>query len=76
MFKNYFIVALRNIKRSKVFSIINICGLAIGLAVSSMILMYVVNELTYDRFHENQENIYRRNCYPLEAQGNKTLQVL
>ena len=70
MFKNYFIVALRNIKRSKVFSIINICGLAIGLAVSSMILMYVVNELTYDRFHENQENIYRVTAI-LEAQGNK-----
>ncbi len=69
MFKNYLIVALRNIKRNNIFSIINICGLAIGLAISSMILMYVVNELTYDRFHENQENIYRVTSI-LEAQGN------
>lgn len=70
MFKNYLIVALRNIKRNKIFSIINISGLAIGLAISSMILMYVINELTYDRFHENHENIYRVTSI-LEAQGNK-----
>ncbi|MBN2018406.1 MAG: ABC transporter permease [Candidatus Cloacimonetes bacterium] len=70
MLKNYFIVAIRNLKRSKIFSFINITGLALGLAISSMILMYVVNELTYDRFNENYENIYRVTM-DLEAMGNK-----
>lgn len=70
MFKNYVIIAFRNIKRNKIFSFINITGLALGLAISSMILMYVVNELTYDRFHENHENIYRVTM-DLEAMGNK-----
>ena len=70
MLKNYLIVAIRNLKRSKIFSFINITGLALGLAISSMILMYVVNELTYDRFHENYENIYRVTM-DLEAMGNK-----
>lgn len=59
MFRNYIIVTLRNLWRHKGYSLINIFGLAIGLASSIFILLYVVNELTYDRFHENADRIYR-----------------
>ena len=59
MFRNYLIVALRNIKRSKGFSFINIAGLAIGLAVFALIGLYIQFELSYDRFHENIDRMYR-----------------
>ena len=59
MFKNYFIVAFRNIKRNKIFSIINISGLAIGLAAFWMISLYVANEMSYDNYHVNANRIFR-----------------
>ena len=59
MFKNYIKVALRNILKTKFFSLINIAGLAIGMAVTLMILMYVTNELSYENFHKNRKQIYR-----------------
>lgn len=59
MLKNYLKVALRNLSRTKVFSLINITGLAIGMAGTLMILMYVTNELSYENFHKNRKQIYR-----------------
>ncbi len=59
MIKNYFIVAFRNLKRNKLFSIINIGGLSIGLAAFWMITLYVANEMSYDKFHVNAGRIYR-----------------
>src|SRR5215472_6686871 len=59
MLKNYLKVALRNIFRRKAYSIINISGLAIGMASSILILLWVQNELSYDRFHTNAGDIYR-----------------
>ena len=59
MFKNYVITAYRNILRNKYFSTINILGLAIGMAVCIMIAQYIVYEISYDRFHQNYEHIYR-----------------
>jgi putative ABC transport system permease protein len=59
MFKNYFRVAFRNLQRNKGFSVINIAGLAIGLATCLLIMVYVLDELSYDRFNENAERIYR-----------------
>jgi putative ABC transport system permease protein len=56
---NYFKTAFRKIKRQKVFSVINIAGLAVGLACCAVIILYVVNELTYDTFHEDHDRIYR-----------------
>jgi len=58
MFKNHFKIALRNMKRQKVFSFINISGLAIGMACVILIMLWVQDELSYDDFHENAENIY------------------
>ena len=59
MLQNYIVVALRNLWRHRGYSLINVFGLAIGLASSIFILLYVVNELTYDRFHEKSDQIYR-----------------
>lgn len=59
MFKNYLKIAFRNIVRHKAFAAINIAGLAIGMACSIFILLWVQNELSYDRFHKNADNIYR-----------------
>ena len=59
MFKNYLIVAVRNIRRHKVHSIINIAGLSVGMACTILILLWVQHELSFDRYHEKAERIYR-----------------
>jgi putative ABC transport system permease protein len=59
MFKNYFKVAYRSILRQKIYSLINILGLAIGLASSILITMFIVHELSYDHFHSKSSQIYR-----------------
>ena len=59
MFKNYLKIAFRIIKRHKGYSFINIAGLAIGLACCLFILIWVLDELSYDKFHENAPYLYR-----------------
>ena len=59
MIKNYVITALRNIVRFKLHSVINIGGLAFGVSIFTLIMMYVVNELSYDKYHENFDKIYQ-----------------
>jgi ABC-type antimicrobial peptide transport system permease subunit len=59
MLRNYFKIALRNILRHKAYSAINISGLAIGMASSILILLWVQNELSFDKFHTNADQIYR-----------------
>ncbi|NII26503.1 FtsX-like permease family protein [Pseudoflavitalea sp. X16] len=59
MFKNYFKIALRNIVRHKIYSSLNIAGLAIGMACCILILLWVQHELSYDRFHANANQLYR-----------------
>jgi putative ABC transport system permease protein len=59
MFRNYLIIAWRNIKRHKAYSAINIFGLAIGIAACLLILQYVSFELSYENFHVNKDRIYR-----------------
>jgi ABC-type antimicrobial peptide transport system permease subunit len=58
MLKNYFKIALRNLLRNKGFSAINILGLAIGMASAMLILFWMYNEISYDRFHANGPNLY------------------
>jgi putative ABC transport system permease protein len=62
MLKNFFKIALRNIVRHKAYSMINISGLAVGMACSILILLWVQNELSYDRFHKNASRICRLVC--------------
>lgn len=59
MLKNYLKIALRNIKRHKGYSFINITGLAIGMACCLFITIWVLDELSYDKFHENAATLYR-----------------
>lgn len=59
MFRNYLTIALRNIRRSKIYSFINIFGLSIGLACAMLIILYVKDEVSFDRFHKNVNHIYR-----------------
>ena len=58
MFSNYFKVALRNLWRSKGFSALNITGLAVGMASAILICLWIYNEVSYDRFHKNGDNLY------------------
>ena len=59
MIKNYFKIAWRNLLKNKTFSLINIAGLSIGLACTMLILLYVKDEISFDKFHKNVNNIYR-----------------
>jgi putative ABC transport system permease protein len=59
MFRNYFKTAFRNLARNKVYSFINIAGLGMGLACAMLIMLYVKDEVSFDRFHKNANNIYR-----------------
>src|ERR1700710_626482 len=70
MIKNYFKTAWRNLVKNKFYSAINITGLTVGLTVGLLILLWINDELSYDRFHTKADNIYR-----VEAQmgrGTKT----
>ncbi|HZY79777.1 MAG TPA: hypothetical protein VFE50_09650 [Cyclobacteriaceae bacterium] len=59
MFQNYLLVTIRNIRSNKIFSLINIAGLAIGLSACFMIWQYVRFETSYDNFHVNKDKLYR-----------------
>jgi len=59
MFRNYLIIAWRNLKKNRVFSFINILGLSVGMAACLLILQYVSHELSYDDFHAKSDRIYR-----------------
>ena len=59
MLRNYITIAWRNILNNKVYSAINILGLAAGMAVALMIGLWVVNEYSYDRFLSNYEQLYQ-----------------
>ena len=59
MFRNYLLIALRNFKRQKLFSLLNIFGLALGLSSAILIFLYVSDELSYDVMHPDYKNTYR-----------------
>jgi len=59
MIKNYFKIAWRNLVKNKVFSFINILGLTIGITSCMLITLYIINELSYDRYQANGKDIYQ-----------------
>ncbi len=63
MLKNFFLITLRNTIRDKAYFILNVLGLSLGIAGSILILLYVQNEISYDKFHSKADRIYRINCY-------------
>ncbi|GGM79214.1 ABC transporter permease [Dyadobacter beijingensis] len=59
MFKNYLKIAIRNLTRNKVFSVINIAGLSLGLTCCMLIVLYTKDEVSFDRFQANKDRLYR-----------------
>ena len=59
MLLNYMKVAIRNLKNNKGYSLINIFGLAVGITCCILILLYIQNELSYDHYNKNIDQIYR-----------------
>ncbi|MFT5369589.1 MAG: putative ABC transport system permease protein [Candidatus Latescibacterota bacterium] len=72
MLRNYLTIAIRNLSRFKVYAIINIAGLAIGMASCALILLYVQHELSYDRFHTKGDRMYRVLRETRDDNGNAT----
>ncbi|MDP8211362.1 MAG: ABC transporter permease, partial [Candidatus Stygibacter australis] len=63
MLKNYLKIALRHLQKHKGYSLINILGLALGMTVSLLLLLWVQDELLFDKFHQDIENIYQISMY-------------
>ncbi|MGN6541842.1 MAG: ABC transporter permease, partial [Ginsengibacter sp.] len=59
MFRNYFKIAWRNLNRNKFISFVNLFGLTVGICCCLLIGIYILNELSYDRYNKNADNIYR-----------------
>ena len=75
MIKNYIKIVFANLIKNKTYSLISISSLTIGLAVSILLLIYVIDELSYDRYHEKSDNIYRlcQEEHPYQAPGTARL---
>ncbi len=74
MLKNYFKISIRNLKKQKGYSVINVAGLALGMACCLLILLYVRDERSYDRYHENAEQVYRVARAWYDEAGDPTLE--
>src|SRR6476620_10977130 len=59
MIKNYLLVAFRNLKKQKSFSLINIFGLTIGMSSCLLIFLFILNEFSFDKFHQNADRLFR-----------------
>jgi len=59
MIRNYLLLAVKNFRKQKMFSLINILGLTVGITCCLMIFLFIMNEFSYDNFHKNKDNIYR-----------------
>src|SRR5262249_43178007 len=70
MIKNYFKTAWRNLLRSRIYSFINIAGLSVGLACTMLIILYVKDEVSYDKFHKKLTQIYRIDKENIHEEGN------
>ena len=67
MFKNYIKSALRFLNHNRAFAVINLIGLSIALAVSFLILIYVINELSYDHFNKNRDRVFKLINYYVDS---------
>jgi putative ABC transport system permease protein len=70
MIKNFFLIALRSLKRDFWYNVVNILGLTIGITFSLFLIFYIKDELSYDRFYKNVDRIYRVNTYIQEKDKN------
>ena len=72
MIRNYFKTAWRNLKKNKVYSFINIGGLAIGMAVAMLIGFWIYDEVNFDKYHQNFESIAQVRRYYTDPSTNET----
>src|SRR5436305_13176218 len=70
MIKNLLLVALRNLKKDKWYSLLNVLGLTIGITFSLFLIFYVTDELSYDRYQKNAGRIFRINSFIHEKDKN------
>src|SRR5256885_7459653 len=70
MIKNLLLVALRNLKKDKWYSLLNVLGLTIGITFSLFLIFYITDELSYDRYNKNVDRIFRINSYIHEKDKN------
>src|ERR1700704_3860924 len=75
MLKHYLKTALRDLWKNKIFSLINISGLAIGLACCILMFLFIRNELSFDKFHKNARNIYRVTSIADATDGKTSLAI-
>ncbi len=75
MLRNYLLIAIRNLRKHKTFSFINITGVAVGLACFLLIALYVADELSYDRYNTNADRIYRVARTFLSTDGTPSLKL-
>lgn len=75
MIKNYLKIGIRSILSQKLYSFINVFGLAVGMAATILIVLYVQNELSYDKYHEKGDRIYRISREWLNASGESSLHL-
>lgn len=75
MIRNYIKIAIRNIRSQKVYSIINILGLAVGMAATILITLFVQYEMSYDQYHEKADRIYRVSREWLNQNGESSLHL-
>ncbi|MDX1941603.1 MAG: FtsX-like permease family protein [Saprospiraceae bacterium] len=75
MLQNYFKIAFRNLLRYKIFSLVNLFGLTIGLACCLLIALFILDELSYDRYHDKADRIYRVTRSFLERDGSVQLHL-
>src|ERR1017187_5503834 len=70
MIKNLLLIALRNFKKDKWYSLLNVLGLTLGITFSLFLIFYIVDELNYDRYHEKADRIFRIVAYIHERDKN------
>src|SRR4029079_3384754 len=75
MVKNFFLIALRNLKKDFWYSLLNILGLTIGITFSLFLIFYIKDELNYDRQNKNADRIYRVNTYVHEKDKNTDIAI-
>lgn len=75
MLKNYFKTALRNLKRNKTYSVINIMGLALGMTCAIFLYLYIQDEMSYDQYHQNIDRIYRVTTQNVKQESSHHLAV-
>ena len=59
MIRNYLKIAIRNLQKQKIFAFINVFGLSVGISCFTLLMLFAINEFSFDKFHKNAANIYR-----------------